>query len=169
MKKIITISKLALIVLTLSITACKKSTPDAAVTGSGTVTATVDGGAFTANFLVNILYTGNVLTIQGADATGKQIQIQLGSITTTGTYSLGLGTNHGSATYGPGIAAPGVVYSSVGCGVSFPQAGFVPNGTLVITELSATKIAGTFSFNAAKLEDCSSVKNITGGVFSKNL
>ena len=61
----------------------------------------------------------------------------------------------------------GKTYASDGCDAGLPRAGFVPSGSVTFTEISATKIAGTFKFNAAYLNDCAEVKLITAGSFSK--
>ena len=173
MKKIQTIGKLALLALSSVIVSCSNDdAPPAPIVApvpapSGIITATIDGTAFTASVLGQISYTNGVLTIQGADATAKSIQIQL-EASAIGTYNL-YGDVFGNAAYNPGIAGLGKIYSSIGCNADLPQTAFTPNGTITITDLSETKIAGTFQFRCAELQSCSDQKVITNGTFLKNL
>ncbi len=168
--------KLAAIVLLASVitilSSCSKSDPTPAVppaaTGSGTLTATIAGSAFT-SIASNFSLQGNSATIQGADATGKSISIQITGLTTApvaGTYKLYTNSSNfvGGATM---VYGPNQTYSSIGCDANLPQTGFAPTGTITFTTLSTAKIEGTFQFNAASLQSCSDVKVVTSGIFSK--
>jgi Family of unknown function (DUF6252) len=163
---------LAILLVSVIITSCSKSdepepTPAPLPTVNGSVTATIDGGSFSASALVNISYVNTVLTVQGTDTFGKSIQIQL-TAPGTGTYNL-YGNVQGSATYNPGLSALGKVYSSIGCNADLPQTGFTPNGTITITSLTTPKIEGTFQFKCAEINSCADQKVVTAGAFSKNL
>lgn len=145
------------------------STPSSQSSGSGSVTATIAGSAFQSTVVANIVRLGNTVTVQGGDATGRSIQIQVIGLTTppvAGTYAL-----HGDSGNFIGTAvlvnAINSTYSSNGCDDSLPRAGFNPTGTITFTEISATKITGTFQFNGASLQNCSDVKIVTSGTFSK--
>jgi hypothetical protein len=147
---------------------CTKSDITPAISGSGTVTATIGSISFNST-ITNIAKIGNTITIQGAQTDGKSIGIQvigLSAAPTTGTYKLyDDGSNFVStATY---VAGANQTYSSIGCDSSLPRAGFVPTGTVTFTEISATKIAGTFQFNCTSVQNCSDVKIVSSGAFSK--
>ena len=166
------LKKLVLVISVLTIlTSCSKSSSDdMSITPSvgGTVTATIGSVSFQSN-AANISKEGNTVTVQGAQTDGKSIQIQvtgLTSVPTAGTYQLyGDSTNFvGYASY---VAGPNQTYSSIGCDSNLPQAGFNPTGTVTFTEISTAKIAGTFQFNCTALQNCSDVKIVTAGVFSK--
>ncbi len=171
-----------LIASSMMVASCKKTSTSTNSTTSmgGNVTATIGGLTFqstSANIIKSTTGFPNI-TIQGAQADGSNVNIQvtgLGAQYTpiVGTYSLYQGgvnsTNFVStATYAPPVSGTTQKnYSSQGCDASLPTAGFVPNGTVTFTEISTTKIAGTFQFNAAYISNCSDVKLITAGTFSK--
>lgn len=160
-------------------TSCKKtSSTNSAASSGGSVTAAIGSVSFNAAS-ANISKVSNIVTVQGAQADGSSIQIQvsgLGSqyVPTAATYNLdpAAGNNGnfvGTAVYMAPLSGTtaGKTYASGGCDASLPRAGFVPNGSVTFTEISATKIAGTFKFNAAQLNDCGDVKLISTGSFSK--
>ena len=175
--------KTAIFILAISLitifTSCKKtSATNSAASSGGSVTATIGSVSFNAAS-ANIAKISNTITVQGVQADGSSIQIQisgLGSqyVPTAATYNLdpAAGNNGnfvGSASYMAPVSGStaGKTYASGGCDASLPRAGFVPNGSVTFTEISATKIAGTFKFNAAQLNDCGDVKVISTGTFSK--
>ena len=160
-------------------TSCKKtSTTNSAASSGGSVTATIGSVSFNAAS-ANISKVSNIVTVQGAQADGSSIQIQvsgLGSqyVPTAATYNLdpnaGNNGNYvGTAVYMAAVSGTtaGKTYASGGCDASLPRSGFVPNGSVTFTEISSTKIAGTFKFNAAQLNDCGDVKVISTGSFTK--
>lgn len=175
--------KTTISILTISLiaifTSCKKtSTTNSAASSGGSVTATIGSVSFNAAS-ANISKVSNIVTVQGAQADGSSIQIQvsgLGSqyVPTAATYNLdpnaGNNGNYvGTAVYMASVVGTtaGKTYASGGCDASLPRSGFVPNGSVTFTEISSTKIAGTFKFNAAQLNDCGDVKVISTGSFSK--
>ena len=157
---------------------CKKTTTNTTAASSGSVTASISSVSFNA-VSSNISKISNVVTVQGAQADGSSIQIQVSGlgaqyVPTAATYNLdpaaGNNGNYvGTATYTAPLSGTtaGKTYASGGCDASLPRAGFVPSGSITFTEISATKIAGTFQFKAAQLNDCGDVKIITAGSFSK--
>ena len=161
--------KLVLLVMgVFAMASCSKSSSDASSSASGSVSASIGGVTFQSN-AANISKQGNTVTVQGAQADGKSIQMQVIGLTaapTAGTYPLygSSGNFVSSAVY---VAGANQTYSSTGCDSNLPQAGFNPTGTVTFTEISATKIAGTFQFNCASLTSCSDVKIVTSGTFNK--
>lgn len=164
--------KLMAMVLMLSLFSCSKDssspTPTPVPINSGTYTAKIEGTAV--NLSTNSFnYTNTTLSLQGANPlNGKSIQIQVVGVTGPGTYALDAAdgrTYVGSGTYNPGMGEIGQAYSSIGCDSDLPREGFVPTGTLTVTELTDTKVVGTFQFNAANLNDCGTVRIISEGVF----
>ncbi len=152
---------------------CTKSDPVATVaaitSGSGNITATIAGSAFQSSIVSNISLQGNIVTIQGGDASGRSIQIQIIGLATApvaGTYKLydTPGNFTGSAVLVNGVNQ---TYSSQGCDANLPQTGFTHTGTITFTTLSTAKIEGTFQFNAASLQSCTNSLQVTAGTFSK--
>ena len=157
--------------VTIMLISCSKAGGDVTndqINLGGTVTATIGSTSFSSSS-ANIQKLGNTITIQGAQTDGKSIGIQLIGLTaapTAGTYKLyDDGSNFvGVATY---VAGANQTYSSIGCDGSLPRAGFTPSGTVTFTEVSASKITGTFQFNSTSVQNCSDVKTVTSGSFSK--
>jgi len=158
-------------------TSCKKtSSTNSAASSGGSVTATIGSVSFNAAS-ANISKVSNVVTVQGAQADGSNIMIQVIGLVnppTTATYSLdpnaGNTTNFAcTASYQAPVSGTtaGRIYASGGCDANLPRQGFVPSGSITFTEVSATKIAGTFLFKGAYLSDCGDVKMISTGSFSK--
>ncbi len=167
------IKKLVLVLAVATATtfsSCSKSDPaPAIVSGSGNITANIAGSAFQSSVVSNISLQGNIVTIQGGDATGRSIQIQIIGLATApvaGTYKLydTPGNFTGSAALVNGINQN---YSSQGCDANLPQTGFTHTGTITFTSLSAAKIEGTFQFNCASLQSCTNSLQVTAGTFSK--
>lgn len=160
MKKIILIAILATIIMSCS-PPNEEETP---IPAAGLITATIEGTAIKVSDY-GIDYTNNILHIVANDSKGNQFALQIYNISTTGTYSLTATDSHaGFATYKS--ASVSMIYNSVNSTIC-PS--YVPFGTLTVTELSSTKIAGTFAFNVVNLIDCADIKHITSGTFVKNI
>lgn len=173
MKKMYQFGKLTLAILVIAVTSCSKDssspTPAPVAINSGTYSAKIDGTAVSLS-TNSFNYTNTTLTLQGANPlNGKSVQLQVIGVTGPGTYALDAedGRSYvGSGTYNPGLGEIGQAYSSIGCDSDLPREGFVPTGTLTVTELTDTKVVGTFQFNAANLNDCGTVRIISEGVFN---
>ena len=143
------------------VAACSSSMPTSTGNGTnynlatGTMTASVDGEGWTANFLTHATLTSGTLSItgeffDGSTTTNRVITMAATSIQTTGTYSIGPSSpNGGNALMTLGSS----VWSSVASGGS---------GTLIITALNATHVAGTFVFVGVM---GGSPSDVTNGVF----
>ncbi len=131
---------------------------------AGLITATIEGTALKVSDY-SISYDNTVLHIMASDSKGQKFAFQVYDLTATGTYSLATTNSYsGFATYkSPDVS---MMYNSVNSSLC-PS--YVPFGTLTVTELTDTKIAGTFSFNVVNLTNCADVKHITAGKFVKNI
>ena len=155
----------------LAIISCKKDDNGGDGGGSaveGLVTAKVNGADFTSNsdFTVASKVTANgntTVTIQGSDNSGKGIVLIINGFEGMGSYDIGGGSN---------VFVTG---SYVEANASNPQnsqswmAPFDDNvaGEINISESTATKIVGTFNFNAKNTNN-NSMKEITDGNFDVN-
>jgi hypothetical protein len=110
---------------------------------SGPMSATIDGGAWVADdpyvFVTNSAALPGFFSISGTStgASALSVLLTLYNIAGPGSYPLGVG----SSVFG-GIAAIGAASG----GWATPGTG--ADGTVTITALSGTRIAGTFSFTA---------------------
>ena len=128
-------------------------------TGGGTFTAKVDGAAWASSGLTTVAIgkAGGLYTLSGASASGTAIVLTLGPISVPGTYVLGVAT--GNVFGGMGIVGSGVSSWST------PLSGKA--GTITVTAISSSKIAGTFSFVATPALGTSTTGNrtVTDGQF----
>ncbi len=128
--------------------------------GSNTLTATIDGQAFSATLVQAnpVAATPGSLSFLGTQTAGgvtRSMSISLAFITGPGTYPLG--TNIGST---PG----GIVSYTAGAALfSTPLSGTA--GTITITTLTATRVTGTFSFAATPLVGGGAAAVATNGRF----
>lgn len=142
--------------------ACNKS-PTATASdssGTGTMSATVDGGTFSASGQGKVVATragGSNFSITGANTTGAQIAIIMGGVTSPGTYDIGAG-GVGAATYSNGSS-------------TWLSATTGGTGTITFTMLTTTHATGTFSFIAAPVAGTSATgpKVVTAGSFDVSL
>ena len=132
--------------------------------GSGAFTAVVDGAAWSADDISigaqtvpsvpgGFVITGTETT-SGSDV--RSIGMSLYNIRGTGTYALGVLPN----TIGV-IGTYGVSVSGAGAGFSTPLTGSA--GTVTLTVLTPTRIAGTFAFEAS--DNAAATRSITQGQF----
>ena len=149
------------LVLLVAIGACGGSSdstsPDTGSNSGLHLTAKVDGAAFvasnpsltTANQVSPGQYT--IVAFQGATS----INLSLTAIRAPGTYPLGVG---------PGVPGGSVIVANATGGWSTVLSG--AEGTITITTLSTTEIAGTFSFTVSALSgSATGTKTVTDGDF----
>lgn len=119
-----------------------------------TVTASIDGVAFSGTVSVQSSYSGGVLTIGAVGANQRQINIVIPSATTTGNYDLGAGR-------------PGVITVTFGIQSAWTTSLTGGTGTVALTAISASGAKGTFSFTAVPAAGTGTVGNkvVTNGVF----
>jgi len=128
--------------------------------GNGAMTASVDGQGFsatTATAAAASSSAGSVYTITGTQVSGstaRSIALSLYNIAGPGTYPLGVNsTNFG------GIGS--IVDGSSSW--TTPLSGVA--GTVIVTSLTSSRIAGTFTFTAASAVTPSSTRAVTSGAF----
>jgi hypothetical protein len=159
----------------LLVTACNRGSSDnpadsggGTATGSGTMSATVDGQSWTATSgTVFATYSTNTLTVIGSQVQGTSagtFNITINNVTGTGEFRLGfpgVGGAQGFAGYGIGTGAG-----------SNAQAWVTTNtetGTVNITRLDVPNktVAGTFSFRCRNPNPNATpeIRNITNGRF----
>ncbi len=167
MKTFKTISKVALIALTVILYSCSKESSSSSTpsTPSGSyITATVDGASFSTTIAGISTASGSrsgsgdftLIQVVGADLNSNSIAINLLGITTTGTYTLNADSDSVIAFTPP---TGGAAYGTGGC----PGA----SGTMNVTFIDNTKIEGTFTFTGKDVDNCatSAVKTVTNGSF----
>ena len=157
----------------LLVTACNRGSSDnpadsggGTATGSGTMSATVDGQSWTATSgTVFATYSTNTLTVIGSQVQGTSastFNITINNVTGTGEFRLGfpgVGGAQGIAGYGIGTSAG-----------SNAQAWVTTNtetGTVNITRFDTQNkiVAGTFSFRCRSTNATPEIRNITNGRF----
>lgn len=124
------------------------------------MTASVDGQAFSAtqsSAAATATSAGSVYTITGTQVSGsavRSIALILYNIAAPGTYPLGVNSTNfgGSATIVDGSSSWSTPLSGVA-------------GTVIVTSLTGSQIAGTFSFTAASAVTQGSTRTVTNGAF----
>lgn len=169
MKQLIKISLCALV---LTFASCSSDSNGSSTGGAseGTITAKVDGNTVTTlQIATNATIVGpagfQLLSITGADASGRAIYLAVTSYGGVGTYTsttsegpeasftyTALDLNNPTSTNNTWIA---------------PYEDGSTSGTMTVTEQTATKIKGTFSFTGKNF--LGTTKNITNGSFNVNL
>lgn len=137
---------------------CSSATDDdLGLGGEGTLTAKVDGTDFASlKITVGATVTSGVAAIQGSNASGEYIRLNIVNYTGVGTYQTGNSlSNTNSASYG--------TVNPIKAWVSTFDIG---SGTIEITSDDATSISGTFSFTAVNSDGTTTTKQITEGKFN---
>lgn len=127
---------------------------------NGTFTATVDGTAFSATTSVIAAYVSNTLVItatSGSGANAKSFSLTVQGVTGTGTFSLV--TAGSAATYSE---------TTNSISQSWLCASTQGSGTVTLSQLSATKAVGTFTFIAPAntISGATGTKAVTAGSFN---
>ena len=155
----------------LLVTACNRGSSDnpadsggGTATGSGTMSATVDGQSWTATSgTVFATYSTNTLTVIGSQVQGTSastFNITINNVTGTGEFRLGLpGFAQGVAIYGTGTSA--------GSNAQAWTTTLTETGTVNITRFDVPNktVAGTFSFRCSNPNATPAIRNITNGRF----
>ena len=157
----------------LLVTACNRGSSDnpadsgGTATGSGTMSATVDGQSWTATSgTVFATYSTNTLTVIGSQVQGTSastFNITINNVTGTGEFRLGF----------PGVGgAQGIAGYGIGTGAGSNAQAWVTTitetGTVNITRLDVPNktVAGTFSFRCRSTNNATpEIRNITNGRF----
>ena len=123
---------------------------------NGSFRATIGGTAWSAAGRAVATQSGGLLTIAGASGT-YAISFGIGPFTGPGTYSLVYAPSDNPPTVSQAI----VVQGSQSWGTSV-QGG---TGSVVITAYTATRIAGSFSFDAPTASGAGGTLHVTNGSF----
>lgn len=106
------------------------------ITGDGNVTATVNGVSWRSSRAGDHVTRNGQFYGIGAVNPPYALVLGIGNVAGPGTFSLDLATGNGSSAI--------ISNSTGGWGTAFSGG----SGTVTVTVLTATRIAGTFSFNA---------------------
>ena len=141
-------------VLCSTLTACGDDGTNNGGDDDNTVTASIDGVAFSGTVAIQATYNSSVLSIGAVGANQRQINIVIPSATATGNYDLGAGR-------------PGVVTVTFGVQSSWTTTLAGGTGTVAVAAISASGARGTFSFTAVPAAGTGSVGNkvVTNGAF----
>ena len=126
--------------------------------GSGNITANVDGQAWQSTVASEQAQVGplGAITIQGTYANTTTITLNLYNIDQPGTYPLGVGAAV--------VGGLGLVSTASGMSWATPSSGAA--GSVTLTTLTSTRIAGTFTFDATPLiGGATGNKAVTNGNF----
>lgn len=151
----------AAVFLLAAVTACGGGTTPGGGGGATGFTASVDGTAYTydqyTHVSVSTAAPGTYVLIGSrivSGTTAESITLSIYNISATGTYPLGV-----NATNFGGIASVQEGATSF----TTPLNG--GSGTVTVTTLTSTRIAGTFAFTAANPLTPTSIKTVTNGSF----
>jgi hypothetical protein len=150
---------LALIALAMLVAACGGDATGPAVLTGGTMSATVDGAAWTANTSVGAARNGQFIGLAGVSGMGgSQTTISMGFPDALGTFTattaVGINANFS-------VAGTGALWQALGIGA------IVGSITVTVTELTAERVRGTFSFTAPPVAStvATGTKTVTSGSF----
>lgn len=121
---------------------------------NGTMSATINGTAWSATTVTQASRAGNVLTIGGSNPSW-QLLLTIPNVTAPGTYT---------------VAATGgtmqLVQANAG-GAAWTASMLGGTGSLTVTTLSSTRAVGTFTFtgNATAGTPAGGTRNVTAGQF----
>ncbi len=147
-----------LILLVLAAAACKSSDATGPNTNNthpanGSMTANIDGAAWNASLTVTASNNGTIIGAAGTDAAQ------------TLAFALA-GTGPGTYTIGP-LSPMNAELTTTG-GVVYSAAGNIGGGSVTITSVTSTAVAGTFTFTLVKSGGGAS-KTVTNGAFNIKL
>jgi len=147
---------LALISLSiLNLTSCKKDDPtdDNPTLSSGSMTLKVDGEPWSATLAAQAVNSNGIINVTGSDSDAHQIAVTLMNVTEPGTYSVGGMGNQNGIRWTKGLGGSDTYLAN----------SIMGSGTITITELSSTKIKGSFNGTVANTDQLT--KRITEGSF----
>ena len=146
---------LVAVALLVSITACKKSDDSSPATNSSTMTATVDGTAWTAT-TTSFKDSANIVSIVGYTGVlnaASSKAISLACPNRVGNYTLSGSAMDRIAAFTDGNTGYTTLFDSTS------------SGSINITAITASNVRGTFSFNCKELFG-TAPKNVTNGSFN---
>ncbi len=144
------------LVLALASAACGSSSDSTGpntntVLPNGSMSAKIDGVQWTANATVRASSQNGIIGVAGTDASFQTLTFALAA-SGPGTYNIGV-VNAANAEF-------------VSAANAWSAAGNIGGGTITITSLTATAVAGTFTFTLMK---GGTAKSVTDGKFNIKL
>jgi hypothetical protein len=122
--------------------------------GTGSISAQVNGQAWSAPTTRAATHVNNTLTITGTDASQRTILVAAANVTAPGTFQLTQGNPNGAIA---SVIEGAAIWSS-------PLPG--GSGTLTVTVLTATRVAGSFTFTGLPATaSATGSRIVTGGQF----
>ncbi len=139
----------------ISLTSCKKDGDDEVdpVIGGGTMTLKVDGTSWSASLASQAVNASGIINVTGSDSDAHQVAITLMNVSEPGTYKVGSMTSQHGIRWTEGLESTDTYIANFTIGT----------GTITITELTASKIKGSFAgtvYNTGQ-----NTKSITEGSF----
>jgi len=140
----------------LGVTSCNKSddedvTPENPLS-SGSMSLKVDGTSWNASLAVQGINANGVVTVTGSDSDAHQAQVILYGVTEPGTYNVQAGLQH-QLRWTEGLNPQDTYVAN----------GIIGSGSITVTELTSSKVKGTFQFTGANTAQ--GTKTITNGSF----
>jgi len=174
MKTLKNFTKFSFLALVVLLTSCSSDDGgDNPIAVEGTITASVAGASFTsmemATSATKITAGGTTtIAIQGTDMSGKTIRLQITGNAQAGTYEIG------------GDNVISVIGTYIEVNIQNPQnpttttyvapfQGGAVAGSITISEMTDTKVVGSFNFTAKNQSNQNDSKSITNGAFNVEL
>lgn len=170
MKTLKMISKISLIAVMFLALSCSSDSDGGggATAAAGTIKATVAGSGFTSMAAATVAnrvdFNGiSTITLQGSNSGGKTISLILNGVSAAGTYDIG-GNN--SITIVGSYIDTNIQNPMASATYVAPTEGGAVMGSITISELTDTKIVGTFNFTGTNQDDATDTKAVTNGAFN---
>jgi hypothetical protein len=142
----------------ISFTGCKKEeTNPGGSTGNGSLSLKHAGSAWSATLSVQAVNTNGILNITGSDSNANQAAVTVFQPNGAGTYIIGPSGNTGTS---------GRWTQGIGQTDTYTASNLLGSGEIKITELTATKVKGSFFFTAYNTEQ--NTVQVTEGKFDVN-
>ncbi len=158
--KLFKVFMIMMAVISVSLTACKKDENDddngGSVTGGGSMTLKYDGNDFSATLAVQAVNSNGVINVTGSDGNARQASLVLFGASGPGTYTIGAAFPQNLCTWTEGTNTTQTYTASFVIG----------SGTVTVTELTDSKIKGTFEFTGVNTNQ--ETRTITDGSFEAN-
>ncbi len=152
--------KILILTATLLLSACggdsSTGPEDGAALENGSMSARIDGAAWTATSALAVSYEGGILAFAGSDDTQTTVGIGL--------------IPDGPGSYPMGPDQPTNADLTFGGGKSWGASPFLGSGSVTLTSMSEHRATGTFAFTADPVEStgAAGTKVVTEGTFDVN-
>jgi uncharacterized protein DUF6252 len=145
-----------ILIFAIAISSCKKDDDSGNPgTSNGSISLDYEGNGWNASLAVQAINTNGLINVTGSDSEARQAAVTLLGVTATGTYGI-------TASSGNQLRWT----EGLGTDQTYSANGIIGSGTITISELTDSKIKGTFSFEGYNTAGNS--KSITNGKFEAN-